>query len=146
MSLCHITNSYIAKRETNSDSLIKNPSYLHYEELSNRLQEVSEKHPDLVKLHTIGKSVKNRHIWAVEISENVNSRSIGEPMIKYVANMHGDEAVGRQLLVYLMDYLLDNYGKDSRITKLVNTTDIFLVPSMNPDGFENSKVSCILLV
>lgn len=144
ITLCYpiVTNSYSVKRESNSDFL-KNPSYTHYEELSNKLQDVSEKYPNLVKLHTIGKSVKNRHIWAVEISENVNFRSIGEPMIKYVANMHGDEAVGRQLLIYLMDYLLDNYGNDSRISKLVNTTDIFLVPSMNPDGFENSKVGNI---
>lgn len=140
MSMCHITNSYTVKRETQPDYL-KNPSYLHYEELSNKLRDISEKHPDLVKLHSIGKSVKNRQIWAVEVSENVNSRSMGEPMIKYVANMHGDEAVGRQMLIYLLDYLLDNYGKDARISKLVNTTDIFLVPSMNPDGFENSKVS-----
>lgn len=114
--------------------------YHNYEELTSRLREVSEKYPELVNLHTLGKSVKDRNIWAVEISENVKSRKIGEPMVKYVANMHGDEAVSREMLIYLMDYLLDNYGKDLKVTQLVNNTDIFLVPSMNPDGFENSKV------
>ncbi|KAL0266576.1 UNVERIFIED_CONTAM: hypothetical protein PYX00_009080 [Menopon gallinae] len=115
------------------------PRYHHYEDLTNRLHEVSEKYPELVSLHSLGKSVKDRHIWAVEISENVKYRKFGEPMVKYVANMHGDEAVSREMVIYLMDYLLDNYGKDPRITTLINNTDIFLVPSMNPDGFENSQ-------
>ena len=33
-------------------------------------------------------------------------------------------------------YLTDNYECDTRIKKIVDTTDIFLVPSVNPDGFE----------
>lgn len=48
---------------------------------------------------------------------------------------------GRQLMIYLALYLIKNYGKDERVTKLVNTTDIFLMPSMNPDGYENSQAS-----
>ena len=32
-------------------------------------------------------------------------------------------------------YLLVNYGRDDRITRLVNTTDVWLMPSLNPDGF-----------
>lgn len=138
-----VSNSFIIKREQGVEDFLKNPSYSNYKELSNKLQDVSEKYPNLVKLHTIGKSEGDRYIWAVEISENVEQRSVGEPMVKYVANMHGDEAIGRQLLIYLMDYLLENYGSNPRITKLVNSTDIFLVPSMNPDGFEKSKVGNI---
>lgn len=79
-------------------------------------------------------------MWAIEINANVGNRSLLTPMFKYVANMHGDESVGRQLMIYLAQYLIENYGKDERVTRIVNTTDIFLMPSMNPDGYENSQV------
>ncbi|XP_032665453.1 carboxypeptidase D-like [Odontomachus brunneus] len=113
-------------------------SYTHYEELQRLFHSLAEKYPHLARVFSIGKSVEGRDLIVLEISENVNHRSPGEPMVKYVANMHGDEAVGRQLLIILGQYLLNEYGKDERITKLVNQTDIYLMPSMNPDGFENS--------
>ena len=47
----------------------------------------------------------------IKISSNVGRRSLLEPMFKYVGNMHGDETVGRQLLIYLAQYLLSNYGR-----------------------------------
>ncbi len=60
-------------------------------------------------------------------------------MFKYVGNMHGDEAAGRQLIVYLAHYLLHNYGREQRITNLVDTTEIYLMPTLNPDGFAISR-------
>jgi len=78
----------------------------------------------------------------IKISKNVNKRDHLEPMFKYVANMHGDEAVGRQMLIYLAHYLLQNYGRNPRVTRLVNNTEIYLMPSMNPDGYEISNPGC----
>ena len=60
-------------------------------------------------------------------------------MMKWVGNMHGNEALGRQMLVYYVEYLLVNYGKESRVTNLVDNTNIFVMVSMNPDGFETAK-------
>ena len=117
------------------------PQYTHYEELKELFNNLAETYPNLARVHSIGKSVEGRDLLVLEISKNVKQRDLGEPMVKYVANMHGDEAVGRELLIYLAQYLLHNYGKDRRVSKLVNRTDIFLMPSMNPDGFEKSEVS-----
>lgn len=116
------------------------PQYHNYEEITNLFGDLISSYPQLARLHSVGKSVQNRNLWVLEISENVHNRSLGEPMFKYVANMHGDETLGRELVIFLAQYLLENYGSDSRVTRLVNTTDIFLMPSLNPDGYEASQV------
>ncbi|KAL2736992.1 carboxypeptidase D [Vespula squamosa] len=116
-----------------------NLRYTHYDELLTLFNNLARLYPHLARVFSIGKSVEERELLVLEISENVQERALGKPMVKYVANMHGDESVGRELLVYLSQYLLHNYGKDERITRLVNRTDIFLMPSLNPDGFEKSQ-------
>lgn len=57
--------------------------------------------------------------------------------MKYIANMHGNEVVGREMLLLLAKYLCENYGsKNERVSKLLNETRFHFLPSMNPDGYE----------
>ena len=92
--------------------------------------------PGLAKLYSIGQSVQGRELRVLQLTAGADRpRQLGKPMFKYVANMHGNEAVGRQLVIFLARHLLDNYGQDERITHLLNTTDIHLMHSLNPDGF-----------
>lgn len=135
---CNCLN--IRRREVHEEFLA-NPAYDDYDSLTMLFKKLQRDYPTLARLHSVGRSVRNRELWALEINSNVNNRTELTPMFKYVANMHGDESVGRQLTIYLARYLLDNYGKDERVTRLVNSTDIYLMPSMNPDGYENSLVT-----
>lgn len=137
--LC-VCNPVSVSRKLQNEDFLSRSQYHNYEEMTNLLRYLNSTYPRLARLHSIGKSVQNRDLWVLEISENVLHRSLGEPMFKYVANMHGDETVGRELMIFLAEYLLKNYGSDARVTYLVNTTDIFLMPSLNPDGFEASQV------
>lgn len=109
--------------------------YHNYDAMTSELQRLADAYPDIVSLESAGKSVKGRELWLVKISDNpVQDES--EPKLLYIANMHGDEVVGREMMIYLIRQLATEYESSSRIHNLVNNSQIYIMPSMNPDGFE----------
>ncbi|KAK3560968.1 hypothetical protein QTP86_023158 [Hemibagrus guttatus] len=113
-------------------------TYYNYVELTRRLKALALRYPHIANLSSIGRSVEGRELWVMRITKEPLTYVPGKPKFKYVGNMHGDETISRQVLVYLIEYLLGRYGEDHRLTELVNNTDIYIMPSMNPDGFEKA--------
>ena len=122
---------------------IESDHYHDYDSLTQLLHDYAHAYPHITQLFSVGRSVEDRELWVMRITDNPTIQEPGEPMFKYVANMHGDEAVGREVVIYLIQYLCDHYGEDDRVSNLINSTDIYIMPTMNPDGFEHSIVgSC----
>ena len=143
ITICQLFVTFIsvtyAGIDVSRDTTLDRSQYIHYDELGEVLRKLTSTYRNVSKLHSIGRSAENKQLWVVQISDKVDETEPGEPMMKYVANMHGNEPVGRQLLVYLVEYLLVNYGKVDRVTDLIDSTNIFIMPSFNPDGFEKSR-------
>ncbi|XP_053882121.1 carboxypeptidase M isoform X2 [Malaclemys terrapin pileata] len=115
-------------------------SYHHSEQLETFLKEVHQQHPSITALRSIGRSVAGRDLWVLVVGRFPTQHTIGIPEFKYIANMHGDETVGRELLLHLIDFLVTNDQSDPVVTRLINNTRIHIMPSMNPDGFEATTV------
>lgn len=107
--------------------------YPTFSQMEKKLKQLAKQYPQIAKLSSVGTSVDGRSLYVMKISDNVSVDEI-EPEFKYISSMHGDEITGRELCVFLIEDLLKNYGKDQTITALVNSTEIFIMPSMNPDG------------
>ena len=108
------------------------------------LRHVSTIYANLTALYSIGQSVQGREMWVMVVSSSPYEHMIGKPNVKYVANMHGNEAVGRELMLHLILYLVQNYETDYYVRWLLDNTRIHIMPSMNPDGFEVKLLSEIL--
>jgi hypothetical protein len=109
--------------------------YTFYDDLEPMFVAWQTEYPDLFSFESIGQSVEGREIWACKLSDTV---TVDQPEIevKYVANMHGDEVVGFENCLRLIDTLLTGYGVDPEITELMSDFEIYMVPLMNPDGRE----------
>lgn len=110
--------------------------YHNYREMLIFLQNLQHQYPSLCHLYDIGTSVQGRRLLVLAIGIKPNQHIPGRPEFKYIANMHGNEAVGREMLLHLAKHLLSQYSVNKEITRLVNSTRIHIMPSMNPDGFE----------
>ncbi|VDQ04113.1 unnamed protein product [Trichobilharzia regenti] len=113
--------------------------YLHYAMLVEKLEDVRKRCPTITSLYTVGKSVGGRDLWVLSFGRISKYHVPGVPEVKLVGNMHGNEAIGRELIMRLAYLLCLNYGSNEFITLLVNYTQIHLMPSANPDGFEISN-------
>ncbi|XP_047983263.1 carboxypeptidase SOL1-like isoform X1 [Salvia hispanica] len=108
--------------------------YMSNSDLQEAMQEFNSRCPNISRVYSIGKSVFGVPLLAMEISDTPGTID-AEPSFKFVGNVHGNEPVGRELLLLLANWLCDNYLKDSLATTIVDDVHLHILPSMNPDGY-----------
>jgi PKD repeat protein len=106
------------------------PTYGAYVDL---MYQFETDYPELCEVFSIGQTVQGRELLIAKISKNVGVRE-AEPQFLYTGTMHGDETAGYILLLRLIDYLLENYGVDAKVTNLLDNCEIWINPNANPDG------------
>jgi murein tripeptide amidase MpaA len=106
-----------------------------YAELTAKVNSVVADHPAIARKSSIGASYQGRDLMVVKISDNVGTDE-AEPEILFNSQQHAREHLTVEMAIYLLDLFTDNYGSDSRITNIVNSREIWIVPTVNPDGSE----------
>ncbi|MDG6101768.1 zinc carboxypeptidase [Dactylosporangium aurantiacum] len=110
-------------------------AYHNYAELTAELDQAVADHPAILSRTSLGTSYEGRSIPVIKISDNVGVDE-NEPEVIYTAHQHAREHLTVEMALYLIKQLTDNYGTDPRITAVVDSREIWIVPDMNPDGGE----------
>nr|CAB3233370.1 carboxypeptidase E [Phallusia mammillata] len=121
--------------KTSQDGIIFN-QYHNHEQMLKVLHDTNAKCKDITKVYSIGKSVKGRELAVIAFSKSPEFHQPGVPEIKYIGNMHGNEVVGRAVLIDFVQYLCIEYLKGNKeILEFIGNTSLHIMPTMNPDGF-----------
>ena len=116
------------------DPILIDPIYHTYAEVVAELKSIAHTYPWITKLDSIGVSTTNDSIiWALKISDNPRDEE-DEPAILYNGIHHAKELMGAEICMYMIDSLVRGYGSDPQITAWVDSTEIWIVPIVNPDG------------
>ncbi len=106
--------------------------YRTYDEQITFLNDLAAQYPTLAQTVDLGRSVQGRTLQALRITGSGASK-VG---LIYHGAQHGNEQSGAMLVAYVAHHLLANYATDPAIRALVDNAEWYLLPIMNPDGYE----------
>lgn len=112
--------------------------YLTYDEMLDELDAMYAQYPSLITQKSpisTFETFENRPIYHVRISDNPSTNEAGEPNVLYTAIHHAREPMSLIQTIFYMWYVLENYGTNDEVTYLVDNTQMFFVPCLNPDGY-----------
>ena len=111
--------------------------YHNYYGTMQLLNNFNTKFCDLADVYMIGKSVLGRNIECLRLTNEKNKQKKFSCLID--GCIHGCEWEGGEACLYLSEYLLINYGINKTVTNILNTTEIYIVPLLNPDGRQKDE-------
>jgi len=115
--------------------------YHTYDETNAAMDSIHNEHPEITTSRiNVGTTLEGRTIWGMKISDNPEVDE-DEPEVFFNGLIHAREPITIELLLYFMRYLTNNYGTDSLATYLVDNREIWVVPILNPDGYEYNYVN-----
>ncbi|MEM1331006.1 MAG: M14 family zinc carboxypeptidase [Planctomycetota bacterium] len=108
--------------------------------INQRIDEVAAANAQVVTLGVAGQSIEGRDLRTVSIT-GPGPGAAGRPTIMFTGGQHAREWVSPATMTYFIETLAEGYGSDPRITALLDTARVVIVPIVNPDGYEYSWTS-----
>ncbi len=111
------------------------------EEVNTSLQAWASEFPTLTEVYSIGNTDKGNPMMVIEITNEATGPAADKPGYYYDGNIHAGELTGGEVALHFAWYLLHNYARDERITRLVDTRALYIRPKFNPDGADIALTS-----
>jgi len=109
---------------------------LRYEELTRLLDQWAAAHPEIIEVQSIGVTPKGRKIWFLTLTARSTGPALEKPALLVDGNEHATEWAGGVAALHMAWRLVRDYGSDERVTRLLDTRCVYILPRMSPDGVE----------
>jgi murein tripeptide amidase MpaA len=110
--------------------------YYRFHEMTELLHAYAREYPELVDIESVGKSHEGRDIWLVTVTNKATGQHQDKPAFWCDGNIHASEVSASTSVLYILNKLTTQHGKDETITRAVDTRAFYLVPRLGPDGAE----------
>jgi carboxypeptidase T len=107
--------------------------YHNYDETVAELDGAAKDHPDIAAKSSVGKSFEGRDIPMLKISDNAGQDE-NEPEVLFNCNQHAREHLTTEMCLRIVNRFTDNYANDPAIKNVVDNREIWVIPTVNPDG------------
>jgi len=116
-------------------------TYHEYDAMTAHLHALAEAYPTLCTLTSIAKTFRGRDVWFLTITNPETGPAEEKPGFYIDAQIHAEEHATSATALYACAYLLNNYGTDDEVTRLVDDQVFYIIPRINPDGAEYALTS-----
>lgn len=101
------------------------------------LQQYNQEYAQYVDVFSMGESVQGNIIWCIRLTNENTIQQKSSCLID--GGIHGNEWESTDACLYLIDYILINSKKNSSVQHMLNISEIYIVPLLNPDGRQNNE-------
>jgi murein tripeptide amidase MpaA len=110
--------------------------YHKYDEIRAFLQDCVREYPNLCRVECVGKSYQDREIQMLEITSHATGPGADKPGVYTDGNTHAGEITGCEVILYTIKRMLEAYGKDPKVTALIDTRVFYFIPRVSVDASE----------
>jgi len=132
----------ISSNNINLSRKEKSDFFTTYDELVDLLETYNSTYPEIFSYHSIGETHEGRNLWLVKISDNVEIDE-DEPQVFYTGGIHGNECPAFENVINSIKSIVEIYYSPTenetlniKIKNVVNNSELFFIPMVNPDGCE----------
>lgn len=114
--------------------LIYNNKYHNTSALWQEIDAFEQIAPEIIDIEVIGSSYYGKDIKSVRITNEFRRHQKAKTLV--IGGHHGREQISVETALRFILHLLTGYGVDPVVTKAIDTQEIYVIPTINPDALD----------